>query len=592
MASPEAAQATWQERVHEKQSRILSGVPQSFIHQDLKFSDVEAFDCLDLPVFSDSNPARVQDIPSRLLTQEELDITALRAEDIPEAIGSGKYSAVQILNAFTHRAVIAHQLLHCCLTFMYPEALEHARSLDREFGETGKLRGPLHGVPFSVKDQCRIKGTETTCGFVANLGSFDQEDCLLVTILKNAGAIPFCKTTLSVGCLWGESINHIIGRASNAFNRKFTCGGSSGGEGALIGFKGSPLGIGSDLGGSIRTPACYNGLHSLRPSSSRIPYYQILNSMEGQEIIPSVVGPLARSTESLRLFCKAVVDARPWLVDPKSPPIPWRDDAASAAADAAARPLRVAVMHWDGHVLPHPPLRRALREAERRLRATGHDVVPMFDVEQPLADRLGSRVVVSDADADVQRSRDRSGEPRLALVDPATHGTHGHGHQPEEPRPVPMTLLESWALAVERYEYQARILRRWGETAGTTRSGEPIDVYVTAVNPSVAHVHGDFGRVRYKGYCAVANVLDFSACTLPVGFAGPDDVADRSDVLDGHGNALPPPACDKDRWTRENYGRNLEEYAGQPLVLQIVAKRYEEEKLLAISQRLEDLFKE
>ncbi len=79
--------------------------------------------------------------------------------------------------------------------------------LDEAFARTGELVGPLHGVPLSVKDQCRIKGTETTCGFVANLGVFDEEDCLLVRILRDAGAVPFCKTTLSVGCMWGESVN-------------------------------------------------------------------------------------------------------------------------------------------------------------------------------------------------------------------------------------------------------------------------------------------------------------------------------------------------------------------------------------------------
>lgn len=299
--------------------------------------------------------------------------------------------------------------------------------------------------------------------------------------------------------------------------------------------------------------------------------------MEGQEIIPSVVGPMAQSTESLRLFCKTVVDSQPWLVDPKSPPIPWREE---MAAEVANRPLRIAIMHWDGYMLPQPPIRRALREAEEKLRKAGHDVVPMFDLDEPLADKFGSQVVVSDADCDVQRSRDRSGEPKLALVDPATN------------QPRPMTLLENWALAMDRYEHQATILKRWADTAKSTKSGEPIDVYLTAVNPAVAHMHGEFGRARYKGYCATANVLDFAACTMPVSFAGPDDLVDQSDVVDGFGRDIPPPTGDKDRLIRENYAKYFEEYWGQPVVLQIVGKKYEEEKVLAVSQRLEDLLKE
>ncbi|RDW85348.1 hypothetical protein BP5796_03673 [Coleophoma crateriformis] len=567
---------SWDERAREKRARILACIPQDFITPSLSFSDTEALNVLDLPTFSESNPASVIDIPSKVLNQEELAITALKAEEIPQAIAARKYTAVQVINAFTHRAVIAHQLLHCCLTFMYPTALEQAEVLDRVFAESGKLVGPLHGVPFSVKDQCRVKGTETTCGFVANLGTFDDEDCLLVKILKDAGAIPFCKTTLSVGCMWGESINNIVGRASNPFNRTFTCGGSSGGEGALIGFKGSPLGVGSDLGGSIRTPSSYNGLHGLRPSSSRIPYHQILNSMEGQEIIPSVVGPMAQSTESLRLFTKAVIDSKPWLIDPKSPPIPWREEMAS---EVIGRPLRIAIMHWDGYILPQPPIRRALRNVEETLRRAGHDVVPMFEMDQPLADELGTKVCVSDADLDVQRSRDRSGEPKLILVPPPLE------------KPKPMSLLENWALAMERTKYQAQILQKWAQTAGTTQSGKPIDAYLTAVNPSVAHVHGEFGAVRYKGYCATVNVLDFTACTLPVSFVRDSDLKDQSETMDGFGTKIPSPVCDKDRLIRQNYSKNFEILQGQPVVLQLVGKRFEEEKVLAISQILEELLK-
>lgn len=375
-----------------------------------------------------------------------------------------------------------------------------------------------------------------------------------------------------------------MGRASNPYNRVLTCGGSSGGEGALLGFRGSPLGVGSDLGGSIRTPSSFNGLHSLRPSSARVPYWGILNSMEGQEIIPSVVGPMARSTAALRLFMKTVIDSQPWLGDPKGIPLPWRQ---GRADEVRQRPLRLAVMHFDGVILPQPPIRRALRVLEARLRAAGHEVVPMIDIDANRADRLGTAVVTIDADEDVQRSRDTSGEPKLAMLPPAP----GSGVTPSPARPK--TLLESWDLTMECNAYRARILNAWAASAATTKDGAPIDAYITAVNPSVGHVHGQFGRVRYKGYCAVANVLDLSACTLPVSTVGDaaTDPPDRSDTEDGHGLVIPAPTCDKDRWTRENYVRYREEMDGLPVVLQIVAPKYEEERVLAISQILEDLVK-
>lgn len=143
---------------------------------------------------------------------------------------------------------------------------------------------------------------------------------------------------------------------------------------------------------------------------------------------------------------------------------------------------------------------------------------------------------------------------------------------------------------MDRMRYQASVLQAWQDTASQTKSGQPIDAYITAVNPSVAHIHGEFGRVRYKGYYATANVLDFAACTLPVGkvdtAANPPDL---SLTTDAEGHTIPEPQCDRDRWIRENYARNLKEYEGMPLVLQIVARRWEEEKVLAVSEVVEDL---
>lgn len=82
---------------------------------------------------------------------------------------------------------------------MYLEAKAKAEECDRIFREKGVLVGALHGIPISVKDQLRVRGTETTCGFVANLGKRDEEDCLLVDILKKEGAVVFVKTSLSMG---------------------------------------------------------------------------------------------------------------------------------------------------------------------------------------------------------------------------------------------------------------------------------------------------------------------------------------------------------------------------------------------------------
>lgn len=185
--------ASWREKSEAKKAAVLHGVPTVFLHQELSCSY--------------TNTNSVRDIPSAHLSTKELAITSLEAVDLVVAISQGQYTAVQVLDAFTHRAAIAHKLLNCCLEFRYQDARAEAEKLDQHFQRTGSVVGPLHGLPISVKDQCRISGTETTCGFVCKIGTVDTEDCTLVKCLKGTGAVIFVKTNLSTGCLWGETVN-------------------------------------------------------------------------------------------------------------------------------------------------------------------------------------------------------------------------------------------------------------------------------------------------------------------------------------------------------------------------------------------------
>ncbi|KAK4504251.1 hypothetical protein PRZ48_005167 [Zasmidium cellare] len=174
---------SWQDRVADKKSRILASIPREFDHPELTHSLEDT--------------ASVQDVPQKYLSTTELEITALNASALVTAIREKKYTSVEVLNAFTHRAAIAHRLLHCCLALPYDLALARAKELDEHLEKTGETVGPLHGLAISVKDQCRLVGTETTCGFVYPIGSIDKDDAVVVKILKNAGANIFAKTSLN-----------------------------------------------------------------------------------------------------------------------------------------------------------------------------------------------------------------------------------------------------------------------------------------------------------------------------------------------------------------------------------------------------------
>ena len=215
------------------------------------------------------------------LTAHQVEITSLDPEVLLERLSKGSYSAYEVTvrpasssltfqEAFCRRAVIAHSLINCLCHVFFARALDRARQLDEDFRERGPT-GPLHGLPISLKNQVNVRGVDMDMCYVGRVGEVAGENCALVVILEAQGAIPYVLTNMSQGLLSSDSVNNLYGRTVSPFNRSLCVGGSSGGEGGLVALHGSPLGVGSDLGGSIRMPAAFNGLYGFRPSSHRIP---------------------------------------------------------------------------------------------------------------------------------------------------------------------------------------------------------------------------------------------------------------------------------------------------------------------------------
>lgn len=189
---------------------------------------------------------------------------------------------------------------------------------------------------------------------------------------------------------WGETYNHVFGRTLNPFNRALTPGGSSGGEGALLAMKGSPLGIGTDIGGfvspilifevthtplfrSLRIPSAFCGLYTLRPSYERLPYCGARNALEGQESISSVLGPMTNSIQMVKHFTKAVIDSQPWLKDPLCVRKRWDQEEYDLKEHGGRNsPLCFAIMWDNGIVKPFPPVRRAMEITKYALEKAGH----------------------------------------------------------------------------------------------------------------------------------------------------------------------------------------------------------------------------
>lgn len=237
-----------------------------------------------------------------------------------------------------------------------------AKELDEYQAEHGKTVGPLHGVPISIKDHIRQAGHAAPCGFLYAVDEIAEADSHLFAILRAAGAVPYCRT---INC---QAVMHLECRSAwgatlNPLNADLVPGGSTGGEGALLAMRGSPLGIGSDIGGSVRSPAAACGVFSFKPSIGRVPNTgaETLSAAPGYEGIISTLGPMGHSVEDLALIMRIVADAKPWTHDPSLQVKPWRQVSHEGK-------LRVGVLRDDGVVRPVGSIRRALDYAVDKLR--------------------------------------------------------------------------------------------------------------------------------------------------------------------------------------------------------------------------------
>ncbi|QKD60616.2 amidase signature domain-containing protein [Fusarium oxysporum Fo47] len=303
-------------------------------------------------------PTDVSSIPTTcgILSPEEIIITeGYDAVGLVEAIASRNHTAIAVARAFCKRSIIAHQLT-CCLTqWFMDEAIEQAQKLDSYFETHGNPVGPLHGLPISIKDHIQVAGTSSSQGYFISI-SDDDQDADIVSILRAQGAIIYCKTNQPQSLMHLESDSH-WGRVLNPFNIHLSAGGSTGGESALIAMKGSILGIGTDIGGSIRGPSAFCGIYGFKTTSNVLPTRGYIKGDPPPAVvnIPLSTGPMCRSLRDTDLFMKCVLSLTPYLSDPNVVPIPW-----TGLETRFNRRLKVGIISNDGFIEPQPPVKRAI----------------------------------------------------------------------------------------------------------------------------------------------------------------------------------------------------------------------------------------
>jgi fatty acid amide hydrolase len=290
------------------------------------------------------------------------------AAKISSLLARGEVAAGEVLRAHLDRIDAVDGRIHAFTEVLREQALADAEASDAR-RRRGESRGPLDGVPVTFKECFDVAGRATTLGLPSWRGRIAERDAAIVTMLRETGAVVMGRTNLSQTMLYVEARNPLFGQTANPWSLSRSPGGSSGGEAAAIAAGMSPLGVGTDIGGSIRTPAHFCGICGLKPTLDRLPMRGYRTVLAGQEVVRGMGGPMGRTVGDLALFFRALDPRRASELDARVPPLPWEEP-----ESVRLEGTRVGFFVDDGVLAASPAIARAVARAAEALRARGCEV--------------------------------------------------------------------------------------------------------------------------------------------------------------------------------------------------------------------------
>ncbi|EGV63175.1 amidase signature enzyme [Yamadazyma tenuis ATCC 10573] len=402
-----------------------------------------------------------------------------------------------------------------------------------------------------------FKGRQRHACFVSKIDHICEAHGTNAQILENLGAVFYIRTNQPQTLMHLCSDNNFIGVSRNPFNLSLTPGGSSSGEGALVGFGGSAIGVGTDIGGSIRAPAAYSGCHGLRPTSKRIGLAGSLSAGAGQESVMAVAGPLARTIEDIDYWMKHYInDGKPWEVDQNTLRLPWKEVAAPKASD-----LTIAVMYDDGIVRTTPPITRGLKETVAKLEKAGVKIVEFKPIRTQLAYDTVNSMYTCDGNDAQRELLAASGEPLCRLTKWSLN--YGGGKE--------LTVTQNRKLNMIRdslrQEYTSFLI------------DNKIDFILS---PTYNNVAPKPKQVYNWSYTSLFNILDFPTLVFQTGiFQDPEiDQWDASYKDYKFRSELEEIECNI---------YNPKEFVGAPVGLQLSGRRYFDEEVVAAGKTIVDI---
>lgn len=501
------------------------------------------------------------------------EVTQLSATEVARLIAGRRLSAVEAVDAYIRRAEQVNPLLNALVVPLFDEARRQAAAADAHLTR-GHQVGPLHGVPITIKECLDVQGTPTTWGLVHKAHERVQADDPLVDRLRLAGAIIIGKTNVAELLLGCESDNPLYGRTVNPWNPDRSPGGSSGGEAAILAAGGSALGIGTDIGGSVRTPAHFCGIHALKPTSGRLmiaPPRGIYHIVR-EAAVMAQPGPMARHVADLTLAMQVLTEG-----DVRRPVQPEL---------VSLKGLRIGVYTDDGLLPAAPAVRRTVHEAAEALCRRGAVVEPFDPVISREAYRLYLSLVATDGGDGLRRTLGR-GEVPPSIRNVLRGQSLSDGLRPMVSalmRLAGQDLLAQYPVANIRRRSPEELRglavarealeRRMADLLDAAR----LDALLCPPMAFPAVPHGSFGRLCgiEAGYAMLFNVTGLPAGVVSLSRVRPGEESDR-------------------RWSRDQVVRTAraaeEGSAGLPVGVQVAARYWREDVVLAVMAALEEDFR-
>jgi fatty acid amide hydrolase len=498
----------------------------------------------------------------------------MSAREIVSRIASGDLSSAEAVEHFVARLKVVNGALNAVTADLSESARKAAVNVDQARSRGEKLP-PLAGLPVTIKECFDLAGTATTYGLTTRRGEIETRDDPYVAAWRTAGAIPIAKTNLPQLMFYTETDNPLYGRTNNPWDLERSCGGSSGGEAAVIAAGASPLGLGNDIGGSLRIPAAFCGITAIRPTAGRLPDHCGHGLPVGQTGIVAQVGPMARHVEDLILGLRVLDSARDLFVDPG----PELGDPATVDFNR----LRFATFTDDGEFPAAPAVKRAVAEAAQMLTAAGAREVAWKPPALSRSTDLLFAALSADAGAAHRRLLrgnrvDRRLRPLLLIaamplwlrgVAAALLDALGQRRSARNVRRFAPGTADAYWLTVEAIaDYRRDMLRSLEEADGGAADFILCPAY--AVPPLR---HGATEMMPMPGaYIPLANVTGFPAGVVPVTRVRPGEESGR------------PPSHDlMDRVARETE----RDSAGLPIAVQVIARPWRDHIGLAAMAKIE-----